>query len=88
MGEVYSGMRPEEARQTEAYLNSLECFPVTASIARRAGDLKSLWARNGVTLSLADMIGAATVLEYGLVLITDDKKHFAVIESKLFPLDQ
>jgi len=87
-GELYSGMRPEEAQKTEAYLSRLECLPVTAAIARRAGSMKSLWARKGVALSLADMIVAATALEHDLVLITDNSRHFKVIQSRLFPLDR
>ena len=37
LGEVYAGMLPEEETQTEFFLGSLECYSMTAAIARRAG---------------------------------------------------
>jgi predicted nucleic acid-binding protein len=86
IGEVYSGMRPGEESRTEAFLSSLDCYPLTGAIARRAGSLKSTWARKGKALSLADMIVAATVLEHGLTLMTDNRKDFPLPELKFHPL--
>jgi predicted nucleic acid-binding protein len=86
LGEVYAGMRPEEEKKTDAFLSSLECYSLTAGIARRAGMLKSAWARKGKTLTLADMIVAATALEHGLTLMTDNRKDFPLSELKFYPL--
>jgi predicted nucleic acid-binding protein len=86
LGEVYAGMRPDEAAQTEAFLASLECFPVTAPIARRAGSLKFAWQQKGRTLTLADMIVAATALEYSLTLVTDNLRDFPLAELAFHPL--
>jgi predicted nucleic acid-binding protein len=86
IGEVYSGMRPQEEAQTEAFLSSLECYPLTAAIARRAGSLKHQWAQKGQTLTLADMIVAATALEHSLTLITDNRKDFPLSDLNLYPL--
>lgn len=86
IGEVYAGMRPDEETKTEAFLSSLECYPLTGGIARRAGSLKSARARKGQTVSLADMIVAATALEGGHTLMTDNVKDFPVAELKLYPL--
>lgn len=47
-------------------------------IARRAGSLKSAYARKGQTLDLPDMIVAATALEHGLTLMTDNRKDFPI----------
>jgi hypothetical protein len=85
LGEVYAGMRPDEAAQTEAFLNSLECLPVTASIARRAGTLKFAWQQKGRTLTLADMIVAATALEHSLTLLTDNRRDFPLPELAFYP---
>jgi predicted nucleic acid-binding protein len=85
IGEVYAGMRLGEEAKTEAFLSRLECYPTTATIARRAGSLKSAWARKGLTLSLADMIVAATALEHGLTLMTDNRKDFPLPELELYP---
>jgi predicted nucleic acid-binding protein len=86
IGEVYAGMRRGEESRTEAFLSSLDCYPLTGSIARRAGSLKSAWARKGRTLSLADMMVAATALEHGLSLMTDNRKDFPLPELNLYPL--
>jgi predicted nucleic acid-binding protein len=87
IGEVYAGMRPGEEAGTESLLSNLDCFPLTATIARNAGSLKSEWARKGSTLALADMIVAATALEHGLVLMTDNRKDFQVIPRlRLYPI--
>lgn len=79
-------MRPGEERGTDAFLKSLECLPITCGIARRAGSLKAAYARSGKTLSFADTIIAATALEHGLTLMTDNGKHFSLPELQLYPL--
>ncbi len=86
IAEVYAGMRPSEGRKTEAFLSSLDCFPITGEIARRAGTLKNNWAQQGRTLSLADMLVAATALEHKLTLLTDNRKDFPLPELSFYPL--
>jgi predicted nucleic acid-binding protein len=86
IGEVYAGMRHGEEDRTEGFLSSLVCYPMTASIARRAGSLKSAWAQKGRTLALADMMVAATALEHGLALMTDNRKDFPLPELNFYRL--
>ena len=86
IGEVYAGMRPGEELRTEAFLSSLECYPINGAIARRAGSLKSSWARKGRTLSLVDMMIAATALEHSLALMTDNRKDFPLPDLTFYPL--
>lgn len=86
IGEVYAGMHPTEELRTEAFLSSLDCYPMSGAIARRAGSLKSVYARQGQTLSLADMIVAATALEHGLTLLTDNRKDFPLPELQFHSL--
>jgi predicted nucleic acid-binding protein len=50
--EVYAGMRPHEAKVTEAFLRCLKFYEVTWEIARLAGELKSEWAKKGHTIAL------------------------------------
>ncbi|MGH9770125.1 MAG: type II toxin-antitoxin system VapC family toxin [Candidatus Acidiferrales bacterium] len=83
VAEVYSGMRPHEAARTEQLLSSLVWYEITRAVARRAGRLRFDWARQGATLSLADTLIAATALEHGLTLITDNRKHFPMPELLL-----
>ena len=40
IGEVYAGMRRGEESKTETFLSSLDCYPITGAIARRAGSLR------------------------------------------------
>jgi len=86
LAEVYAGMRPEEETKTNSFLSSLDCYPITAAIARRAGLLTSLHARKGRTLTLADMIVAATAIEHNLTLMTDNRKDFPIPDLHFHPL--
>lgn len=81
IGEVYAGMRSSEQERTEFLLASLDCFPITSAIARRAGNLKREWAAKGRTLSLPDMIVAATAIEHSSALMTDNGKDFRMIRG-------
>jgi predicted nucleic acid-binding protein len=56
------------------------------SIAVRAGELKREWARKGRTLTRTDMMIAATALEHGLRLATDNRKDFPMDEIAFYPL--
>ena len=84
MAEVYAGMRPTEERETAALFQGLHCYPLTEGIAELAGRLKYQWAMRGRTLSLIDMIVAATALENGAALITDNRKDFPVHGLRFF----
>lgn len=86
IAEVYTGMRPGEEARTEAFLNSLQCYPMTCGIARLAGSLKGRYTREGVTLGLPDTIIAATALEHGLTLMTDNCRDFPMPELPMFDL--
>ena len=86
MAEVYAGMRPTEERETSELFQGLYCYPVTEGIAQLAGKLKYQWAMRGRTLSLIDMIVAATALENGAALITDNRKDFPVHGLHFHPL--
>ena len=86
--EVYAGMRPHEANVTEALLRSLRFFEVTWGIARRAGELKSEWAKQGHTLALPDVTIAAVTLAHGLILATDNRKHFPMPELQFLTLPE
>ena len=55
-------MRPHEQAKTDAFVDSLQFFPVTTAIAKHAGGLKYEWVRNGVTLSTAGTTIAAVAL--------------------------
>src|ERR1044072_2836957 len=78
ISEIYAGMRPKEETKTEAFLQSLEYYDITWDVARLAGLLKRDYSKKGQTLSLPDTIIAAVALEYNLMLITDNVKHYTM----------
>jgi len=85
--EIVAGMRPHEEERTLELLDSLENLPVDEAIADRAGRLIYRYARQGVQLSFADALIAATALEHDLTLATTNPKHFPMPELRLHPLD-
>lgn len=87
--EVYAGMRPREAKATEALLKSLKFYEVTWEIARHAGELKNRWAKNGHTIALPDVTVAAVAMANGLTLVTGNRRDFPMPELRLlqFPDD-
>jgi hypothetical protein len=86
LAEVYAGMRPEEEARTKDFLNALECHEITARVAEVAGKLKSHWARQGRTLTLADMLIAAVALQQGCPLATDNRRDFPMPQLQLYDL--
>jgi predicted nucleic acid-binding protein len=86
--EVYAGLRPGEETKTDAFLNSLECLPVTPATARQAGLLRRDWQKKGQTLSYTDVTIAAVALSEGVPLLTGNQKHFPMPELVLFPLPE
>jgi predicted nucleic acid-binding protein len=86
VAEIYAGMKPHEVGRVATLIGNLDVYDTTFVIARRAGMLVNDAARKGRTLTVADMIVAATVLEYGFTLATDNRKHFEKIGVELLPL--
>ena len=81
-------MREGEERRTEFLLARLPCHAITLAIARRAGELKRLHARKGQTIALPDTIIAATALEHGLLLMTENTKDFPFADLQFYPAPQ
>ena len=85
--EILAGMRPHEEECTMELLDSLENLPVDEAIADRAGRLIYQYARQGIQLSFADALIAATALEHDLILATTNPKHFPMPELRLYSPD-
>ncbi len=88
LGELFSGVRPADLAKVEQFVSVLKWYPASQAIARQAGQLRFRYARKGVALSLPDMLIAATALEHGLTLITENRKHFSIPELLLYPLPE
>jgi len=86
VSEVYTGMRPKEESRIEALLQSLEYYDINWDVAKLAGLFKREYSKKGQTLSLSDTTIAAVALEYNLTLITDNVKHYPMLQLKIYPL--
>ncbi|MBW8877685.1 MAG: type II toxin-antitoxin system VapC family toxin [Acidobacteria bacterium] len=53
-----------------------QVLPVTAEIAKRAGELRGVFQARGITRSPADMMIAATAQLHQLTLVTRNARHF------------
>jgi predicted nucleic acid-binding protein len=88
IAEVYAGMRPEEENATKEFLGALRTHTISVSAAEAAGRLKNQWSRKGRTLTLADTIIAATAIEQGCELVTDNRKDFPMPGLRLYELPE
>jgi predicted nucleic acid-binding protein len=86
IAELFAGVRPGESARIEALLSGLEYYELTVSIARLAGQMRNAWVKRGRTLSLADTIVAATAIDRGCALLTDNRKDFPMREIQIYPL--
>ena len=86
VAEIHAGLRPNEIERSKRLFARIDLYPITVQIAKRAGDLKRAWSLKGRTLELPDTIVAATALEYGLTLMTGNRKDFPMDDLKFFNL--
>jgi predicted nucleic acid-binding protein len=85
VAELFAGVRPGEEAATEQLLSAFDCLPVTREIAEKAGWMRASQRRAGRTFALDDMMIAATAIQFGYPLVTDNRKDFEVPELELFP---
>jgi predicted nucleic acid-binding protein len=67
---------------------STHLVDVTRPIAEQAGLLRREWASRGRTLSLPDLLIAASAIHHGLVLVTDNVKDFPMRDLRLGSLEE
>ena len=74
--ELYHGIKTGEEEHTNAFLDGLLSIPVDVPIARLAGKLMGSLRAKGLTVGIADAIIAATTLELGVPLLTNNVDHY------------
>ena len=74
--EIYQGMRAGEEMTTNAFLDGLISVVVDIPIARRAGTILGGLRSKGMTIGIADAIIAATALQFGAPLLTNNIEHY------------
>lgn len=67
-----AGMSEAEEDMTNKFIETITVAPLTTAIARQAGILLRTRSRR----HRADMLIAATALEYGIVLLTQNQRDF------------
>jgi predicted nucleic acid-binding protein len=74
--EIYQGMKTGEENSTTAFLDGLISVVVDIPIARRAGSMLGELRSKGMTIGIADAIIAATALQFGAPLLTNNVEHY------------
>ena len=74
--EIYHGMKAGEEAGTNAFLDGLTTVSVDVTIARRAGKILGEARAKGITTGMADSIIAATALQLGAPLLTNNVEHY------------
>lgn len=74
--EIYQGMKTGEESATNAFLDGLISIVVDIPVARRAGMMLGDLRSKGLTISIADAIIAATALQFGAPLLTNNVEHY------------
>ncbi len=85
VAEIYAGLRKGEQARASELIRTMNVLPVTNAIAIKGGELKNVWARKGRTLALVDTLVAATAIEHGFTLATNNLKDFPMPELTLHP---
>jgi predicted nucleic acid-binding protein len=78
IAELHGGLRTGEEAVTSQLIATLDCLPVTLSIAIRAGQIKVARSKTGRTHGIVDMMIAATALEFGYSIATENKRDFEI----------
>lgn len=81
--EIYQGMKAGEERATNAFLDGLISVAVDIPIARRAGAMLGELRATGTTIGIADAIIAATALQLGVPLLTNNVEHYPFPDLKV-----
>ena len=74
--EIYQGMKAGEEKSTNAFLDGLVSVVVDVPIARRAGTMLGELRSKGRMIGIADAIIAATALQFGAPLLTNNVEHY------------
>ena len=74
--EIYQGMKAGEEGATNTFLDGLISVVVDIPIARRAGTMLGDLRSKGLTIGIADAIIAATALQFGAPLLTNNIEHY------------
>ena len=81
--EIYQGMKTGEEGATNAFLDGLVSIVVDIPVARQAGIMLRELRSKGTTIGIADAIIAATALQSGAPLLTNNVEHYPFPDLKV-----
>jgi len=81
--EIYQGMKTGEGIATNTFLDGLVSVAVDIPIARLAGSMLGMLRSKGKTVGIADTIIAATALQLGTPLLTNNIEHYPFSNLKV-----
>ena len=81
--EIWSGARPEEETSIASFLAAFHLVPVNESIARQGAEYYRRFRSKGITLSSTDALIAGTASIEGLILVTQNRRHFPMSDIQL-----
>ena len=76
VAELYAGLGPDQRPLADELIGSLGTYEVTQHVAKEAGRYRYEFARQGVTLTIADTLIAATAVEETATLVTANPRDF------------
>lgn len=83
--EVMRGLRSAERAGADQLFQALRWISVDEPLARRAGELGRRWDRHRPSISLADLVVAATAEQVDGELATTNVRHFPMFEGLQAP---
>jgi hypothetical protein len=83
VAEVHHGMREQERPAVEHLFSKLACLSIGEEIGRAAGEYLRAFQKSHA-IGLGDALIAATASVYGLVLWTQNHKHFPMRGVRFF----
>ena len=89
VAEFFAGVPPVDRPYWTAVLSTLTYWAISPAVARRAGELRYDFARQGHTLaavSATDTLIAAVALEEGATLVTGNPRHYPLQGIRLLTL--
>ena len=83
VAELYSGLGLEERARADRLLATLDYYELNREIAKEAGRYRYDYARQGIALSTADTLIAATAIAGDATLVTANTRDFPMENIQL-----
>ena len=80
IAEIFAGMREQERKKTEEFLDSFNIIEITKEVAEKAGNYKN--RIRSQTLELDDCLIAASAHLIGAILATGNINHYPMTDIK------